>query len=158
MYYSILDPLQRMGTSLVRVEKRINEGRPYLQMQMRRGVWVSFCKIAIVSFLSVGYKSDGLYCRMAGTPSSPTLFFMSRDSYKRLSWWWWCVCHPSFLTIRSASNDYDVSHGISATRPHFSAPICRNPLVSWNQPHPSPTSSKQPQGIYFEWNLIRVYF
>ena len=52
----------------------MNEGRPYLQMW--RGVWVSFCKIAIVSFLSVGYKSDGLYCRMAGTPSSPTLFFI----------------------------------------------------------------------------------
>ena len=53
----------------------MNEGRPYLQMW--RGVWVSFCKIAIVSFLSVRYKSDGLYCRMAGTPSSPTLFFIS---------------------------------------------------------------------------------
>ena len=46
-------------------EKRMNEGMPYLQM--RRGVWVSFCKIAIFSFLSVGYKSDGLYCRMAAT-------------------------------------------------------------------------------------------
>ena len=55
-------------------EKRMNEGRPYLQMW--RGVWVPFCKIAIVSFLSVRYKSDGLYCRMAGTPSSPTLFFI----------------------------------------------------------------------------------
>ena len=54
--------------------KRMNEGMPYLQMQ--RGVWVSFCKIAIFSFMSVGYKSDGLYCRMAGTPSSPTLFFL----------------------------------------------------------------------------------
>src|SRR3954462_8745893 len=54
-------------------EKRMNEGMPYLQM--RRGVWVSFCKIATISFLYVGYKSDGLYCRMAGTPSSPTLFF-----------------------------------------------------------------------------------
>ena len=52
----------------------MNEGRPYLQIW--RGVWVSFCKIAIVSFLSVRYKSDGLYCRMAGTPSSPTLFFI----------------------------------------------------------------------------------
>ena len=52
----------------------MNEGRPYLQVW--RGVWVSFCKIAIVSFLSVRYKSDGLYCRMAGTPSSPTLFFI----------------------------------------------------------------------------------
>ena len=53
----------------------MNEGRPYLQMW--RGVWVPFSKIAIVSFLSVRYKSDSLYCRMAGTPSSPTLFFMS---------------------------------------------------------------------------------
>ena len=53
----------------------MNEGRPYLQMW--RGVWVPFCKIAIVSFLSVGYKSDGLYCRMAGRPSSPTLFFIA---------------------------------------------------------------------------------
>ena len=50
----------------------MNEGRPYLQMW--RGVWVPFCKISIVSFLSVRYKSDGLYCRMARTPSSPTLF------------------------------------------------------------------------------------
>ena len=39
-------------------------------------VWVSFFKIAIVSFLSVRYKSDGLYCRIAGTPSSTTLFFI----------------------------------------------------------------------------------
>ena len=37
----------------------MNEGMPYLQMW--RGVWVSFCKIAIVSFLSIRYKSDGLY-------------------------------------------------------------------------------------------------
>ena len=51
----------------------MNKGRPYLQVW--RGVWVSFCKIAIVSFLCVRYTSDGLYCRMAGTPSSPTLFF-----------------------------------------------------------------------------------
>ena len=50
----------------------MNEGRPYLQMW--RGVWVYFCKIVIVSFLSIRYRSDGLYCRMAGTPSSPTLF------------------------------------------------------------------------------------
>ena len=42
---------------------------------MWRGVWVPFRKIAIVSFLSVRYKSDSLYCRMAGTPSSTTLFF-----------------------------------------------------------------------------------
>ena len=46
----------------------MNEGRLYLQMC--RGVWVSFCKLAIVSFLSVIYRSDGLYCRMEGTRSS----------------------------------------------------------------------------------------
>jgi len=57
----------------------MNEGRPYLQMW--RGVWVPFCKIAIVSFLFVRYKSDGLYCRMAGTPSSPTLFFYKSVFY-----------------------------------------------------------------------------
>ena len=42
---------------------------------MERGVGIFF-KIAIVSFLSVRYKSDGLYCWMAGTPSSATLFFI----------------------------------------------------------------------------------
>ena len=52
----------------------MNEGRPYLQMW--RGVWVCFCKIAIVSFLSIRYKSDDLHCMMAGPPSSPTLFFI----------------------------------------------------------------------------------
>ena len=52
----------------------MDEGMPYLQMW--RGVWVSFCKIAIVSFLSVRYRSDGLYCRMAGTGSSPTMLFI----------------------------------------------------------------------------------
>ena len=61
----------------------MNEGRPYLQIW--RGVWVSFCKIAIVSFLSIGYKSDGLYCRMAGTPSSPTLFFI-RVEIEKPAW------------------------------------------------------------------------
>ena len=40
----------------------MNEGRPYLQMW--RGVWVPFCKITIVSFLSIRYKSEGLYCEM----------------------------------------------------------------------------------------------
>ena len=52
----------------------MNKGRPYLQVW--RGVWVSFCKIAIFSFLSVRYRSDGLYCRMAGTRSSPTMLFI----------------------------------------------------------------------------------
>ena len=58
----------------------MNKGRPYLQVW--RGVWVSFCKIAIVSFLFVRYKSDGLYCRMAGTPSSPTLIFIRKSRAK----------------------------------------------------------------------------
>ena len=30
----------------------------------------------LFSFLSVRYKSDDLHCRMAGPPSSPTLFFI----------------------------------------------------------------------------------
>ena len=57
----------------------MNEGRPYFQMW--RGVWLSFCKIAILSFLSVRYNLDDLYCRMAGTPSSPTLFFIRVDKH-----------------------------------------------------------------------------
>ena len=40
-----------------------------------RGVGI-LCKIAIVSFLSIEYKLDDLYCRMAGTPSSPTPFYI----------------------------------------------------------------------------------
>ena len=55
-------------------EKRMNKIRPYLQMW--RGVWASFCRIAVVSFLFARYKLDDLYCRMADTPSSPTLFFI----------------------------------------------------------------------------------
>ena len=47
-------------------EIRMNEGRPYLQMW--REARVSFCKIAIVCFLSVRYRSDGLYCKMARIP------------------------------------------------------------------------------------------
>ena len=61
-----------ISDSLVVTKKRLNEGRPYLRTW--RDVWVYFCKIAIVFFLSIRYKSDGLYCRMARTPSSPTLF------------------------------------------------------------------------------------
>ena len=63
-------------------EMKMNEGRPYLQMW--RGVLVSFCKIAIVSFLSVRYKSNGLYCRMAGTPSSPTMIFIRVEIINRV--------------------------------------------------------------------------
>ena len=55
-------------------ETKMNEGMPYLQIW--RGVRVSFCKIAIVCFLSIRYRSDGLYCKMPGTPSSPTQFFI----------------------------------------------------------------------------------
>ena len=50
------------------------------------------------------------------------------NSYKRPSWWWWCVCHPLFLIIKSASNDYELSYGIFTTRPHFSCPIYVKPL------------------------------
>ena len=45
----------------------------FTNVERRVGI---FCKIAIVPFISVRYKSDGLYCRMAGTPSSPTLLFI----------------------------------------------------------------------------------
>ena len=119
-------------------------------------LWVSFCEISIFPSYPSDINRTAYIAGWQAHHHHQLCFFIS-NSYKRLSWWW-CVCHPSFLTIKSASNDYDVSRGISATRPHFSAPICRNLLVYWNQPHPSPTSSKQPQGIYFEWNLIRVYF
>ena len=61
-------------------EIRMNGARPYFQMW--RGVWVSFCKIVIVSFLSVRYRLDGLYCRMAGTPSSRTLFFIRVEIFQ----------------------------------------------------------------------------
>jgi len=56
------------------VPRNINmiKGRPNLQIW--RGVWVSFFKITIVSFLFVRYKSDDLYCRMA--ESSTTPFFI----------------------------------------------------------------------------------
>ena len=43
------------------------------------GVWVFFCKIAIVCFLSIRYRSDGLYYKMAGIPSSPTRFSIRVD-------------------------------------------------------------------------------
>ena len=42
---------------------------------VERGVGI-FLQISIVSFLSVRYRSDGLYCRMAGTRSSPTMLFI----------------------------------------------------------------------------------
>ena len=45
-------------------------------------VWVSFLQNFHFSFLSARYKSDGLYCRMEGTPSSPTLFFIRVETSK----------------------------------------------------------------------------
>ena len=42
---------------------------------VERGVGI-FCKIIIVCFLSVRYRLDGLYYKKAGTPSSPTRFFI----------------------------------------------------------------------------------
>ena len=42
---------------------------------VERGAGI-FCKIIIVCFLSVRYRSYRLYYKMAGTPSSPTHFFI----------------------------------------------------------------------------------
>ena len=42
---------------------------------VERGAGI-FCKIIIVCFLSIRYRSYGLYYKMAGTPSSPTRFFI----------------------------------------------------------------------------------
>ena len=75
-------------------------------------------------------------------------------SYKRLSWWWWCVCHPSFLTIRSASNGCEVSCGIFATIAHFSAPICRKPLIILKATTSLPHLIKTAREIYFEWKVL----
>ena len=46
-----------------------------LSVNVERGAGI-FCKIVIVCFLSIRYRSDGLYYKMAGTPSSPTRFFI----------------------------------------------------------------------------------
>ena len=47
-----------------------------LSVNVQRGAGI-FCKIIIVGFLSVRYRSDGLYYKMVGIPSSPTLLFKS---------------------------------------------------------------------------------
>ena len=49
-----------------------------LSVDVERGAGI-FCKIVIVCFLSVRYRSDGLYYKMAGIPSSPTRFFIRVD-------------------------------------------------------------------------------
>ena len=60
------------------VGKRMNEGRPYLQMW--RGVWVSFYKIAIVSFLSVRYKiGRPILQNGSHTIITNFVFYKSRD-------------------------------------------------------------------------------
>ena len=46
-----------------------------LSVNVERGAGI-FCKIVVLCFLSVRYRSDGLYYKMAGTPSSPTRFFI----------------------------------------------------------------------------------
>ena len=80
--------------------------------------------------------------------------YMFLYSHKRLSWWWWCVCHPSFLTIRSASNNCEVSCGIFATIAHFSAPICRKPLIILKATTSLPHLIKTAWEIYFEWKVL----
>ena len=80
--------------------------------------------------------------------------FLYSYSYKRLSWWWWCVRHPLFLTIRSASNGCEVSCGIFATIAHFSAPICRKPLIILKATTSLPHLIKTAREIYFEWKVI----
>ena len=53
-----------------------------LSVNVERGAGI-FCKIVIVCFLSVRYRSDGLYYKMEGTPSSPTRFFIRVESRNR---------------------------------------------------------------------------
>ena len=49
-----------------------------LSVNVERGAGI-FCKIVIVGFLSIRYRSDGLYYKMAGKPSSPTQFSIRVD-------------------------------------------------------------------------------
>ena len=52
-----------------------------LSINVERGAGI-FCKIVIVGFLSIRYRSDGLYYKMAGIPSSPTRFSIRVDIYR----------------------------------------------------------------------------
>ena len=52
-----------------------DEGGKSLSVNVERGAGIFF-KIVIVCFPSVRYRSDSLYYKMAGTPSSPTRFFI----------------------------------------------------------------------------------
>ena len=49
-----------------------------LSVNVERGAGI-FCKIVIVGFLSVSYRSGGLYYKMAGIPSSLTRFSIRVD-------------------------------------------------------------------------------
>ena len=49
-----------------------------LSVNVERGAGI-FCKIVIVGFISVRYRSDGLYYKMAGISSSPTRFSIRVD-------------------------------------------------------------------------------
>ena len=62
-----------------------------LSLNVESGVGI-FCKIVIVCFLSVRYRSDGLYYKMEGTPSSPTRFFIRVESRDRDMW----LCENKF--------------------------------------------------------------
>ena len=48
-------------------------------------------------------------------------------SYTRLSWWCWRVCHLSFLTIRSTSNNCEVSCCLFSPTSHLSTNLQKNP-------------------------------
>lgn len=50
-----------------------------LSINVDRGASI-FCKIVIVGFLPVRYRSDGIYYKTAGTPSSPTQFSIRVDT------------------------------------------------------------------------------
>ena len=101
---------------------RIGWMRECLICKCGEGCGYLFCKIAIVSFLSIGYKSDGLYCRMAGTPSSPTLFFIRVEI---------CECHcppPHTPTLPNTEGvgwhldlDTNLSTGFSLKHTHTHA-------------------------------------
>ena len=52
-----------------------------LSVNVERGAAI-FCKFVIVCFLSIRYRSDSLYYKMAGTPSSPTRVFSTPSPIK----------------------------------------------------------------------------
>ena len=104
-------------------EKRMNKRRPYLQMW--RGVWVSFCKIAIVSFLSIRYRSDGLYCRMAGMRSSPTMLFIRVGIKNRVG----DDGVPAILQYRPSDLYLTDTKETMAIYPHFSPDLQIRPSL-----------------------------